>query len=757
MIDMTVSGKNKALWSLIILLLISAFASAFDVAIIGVKPYTTSQWTDAEKISGTLYKALGDVSSEVNVLTSAQVTALIGDRRVFLESYSGGMPQVPKVDAVVIGEIVPQGNSYRTTLRLYNLLSKESIQYSLVGKPGDLDKNLANGLAQLLKTNISNEHKVISASGQTVNIMTTGLGVFRGQKFNVYREEQPGDPAFLKYMKSSLIKVGEVEITSVNGKMATGRIIKQDPYLRIRAGDSVSKLGVVSFGTLEIDSNPRGASIFLDGYFIGTTPITIRNVPEGTYHLRFTEPQSSDHIEIVRVTGDAVTRVYVALPEKPGQLTVTSNKPGELYVNSVKKGTTPLTVTLPKGLYRLELVVPGYPTQEQSIWVTAGMIAPVHFSISGPPAESYFTSSPSGASVYLDGQFIGTTPLGPYYVEPGYHDVKMTLTGWKDHTQRLLFTSGKRENIDAKLQLPPGTVTVYTNPSRATVLIDGKVVGMTPLTYTEAGPGTVTLEIVKEGYRSIVKTFTIYSNERLVFDETLERKVGTLIVKAENAKGADVYIDGKPYGKAPLELKDFPEGTYKVEIFYGNLASRSRVSVRDLQTTEHSVNLVPYSLLPNVEKRLTLTMGIDVEDSPFIIGIAGSLPVSKNLILRGGIDSYGGDFGGGYGQYARYTNYEAGLDMYGGVVGVFGLGRFIIPTVGDPYSIFSGGLAFRIYNPDWFAFNARVGISYSDTIAPHWEVELHSKMGIPYLVFGLKMGSSPRGNFETRFNIGLTF
>ena len=91
---MTVSGKNKALWSLIILLLISAFASAFDVAIIGVKPYTTSQWTDAEKISGTLYKTLGDVSSEVNVLTSAQVTALIGDRRVFLESYSGGMPQV---------------------------------------------------------------------------------------------------------------------------------------------------------------------------------------------------------------------------------------------------------------------------------------------------------------------------------------------------------------------------------------------------------------------------------------------------------------------------------------------------------------------------------------------------------------------------------------------------------------------------------------------------------------------------------------
>ena len=59
-------------------------------------------------------------------------------------------------------------------------------------------------------------------------------GVFRGQKFNVYREEQPGDPAFLKYMKSSLIKVGEVEITSLMARWPLEELL-QDPYLRIRA------------------------------------------------------------------------------------------------------------------------------------------------------------------------------------------------------------------------------------------------------------------------------------------------------------------------------------------------------------------------------------------------------------------------------------------------------------------------------------------------------------------------------------------
>ena len=85
---------------------------------------------------------------------------------------------------------------------------------------------------------------------------------------------------------------------------------------------------------------------------------------------------------------------------------------------------------------------------------------------------------------------------------------------------------------------------------------------------------------------------------------------------------------------------------------------------------------------------------------------------------------------------------------------MFGLGRFIIPTVGDPYSIFSGGLAFRIYNPDWFAFNARVGISYSDTIAPHWEVELHSKMGIPYLVFGLRWVQAPEATLKPGLTSG---
>ncbi|MDD2430208.1 MAG: PEGA domain-containing protein [Firmicutes bacterium] len=754
---MVKTKQLKVLWCMVIVLAFAFSASAFDVAIIGVKPHTTSQWTDAEKISGTLYKSLSNISSEVNVLTASQVMSVVGDRRAYLEAYQGGVPQLPKVDAVVIGEIVPQGDTFLTSLRLYNLLSRESIQFSLSGKPGDLDKTLASGLAQILATNLNTEYKVISVGSQTLDLMTAGLGVFRGQKFNVYRKEEPGDKAFAKYMKSPLVRVGEIEITAVNGRIATARITRQDPYLKIRTGDSVSKLGVVSFGTLDIDSNPRGASIFLDGYLIGRTPITIRNIPEGTYHLRFTESQSSDHTEIVKVSGDSVSRVYVTLPEKPGQLNISSNKPGELYINSVKKGTTPLTVTLPKGYYRLELVVPGYPTQEQNIWVIPGMFSPIHFNILGSPAESYFNSSPSGASVYLDGNFVGNTPLGPYYVEPGYHDIKISMSGWRDFTQRYLFNSGKREQIEAKLLLPPGTITVYSEPTRATVKVDGKVVGVTPLTYSEAGPGQITVEISKEGYRPVVKTLNIYSNEKLVLEETLERKVGTLVIKSDTRSGAKVYIDGSYEGTTPLEIDRIPEGTYKVELFSGNLASRDLVSVKDREIKEFTANLVSYALLPNVEKRLMFTIGADFKDSPLIVGVTASSPLSKDLTLRAGVDSYGGDFGGGYGEYAQYTNLQAGLDYYVNNVGVFVLGRFLIPTVGDPYTKASGGLSFRLSNPDWFVLNARVGVSYESKLDPYWEVEFNSKIGIPQFILGGKIASSPKGNIESRFNIGFTF
>ncbi len=747
---------RKYLLGILVICTLSLAATAIDVAIIGVKPHLPEQWVAAEKISGTLYKTLNS-QQDVKVLSSSQVDALIGDRKAFLENYQGGVPTVNKVDAVVIGEIKPAGASFQTKIRFYNLKSGQSLEYVLTGNPLTIDKNLANGLVQRLNVALTTEHKITMVSGLTVELLSGGgIGIFKGQVFNVYRKEDPNS-AFAKYLRSPFVKVGEIEVTSVNGNRATAKVLKEDPYLRIKIGDIVSKQIVYGFGTLEIDSIPRGASVFLDNFLIGKTPLTVRSVPEGTYRLVFKDPLHEDITEQVKVKADTVIKVAPILPEKLGRLQVSSNIQGDFYVNNIKQGKTPLTIDLPKGFYRLELAVPGYPNQEQSVWISPGLSATVFFHVTGLPAEAYFESDPVGAAVYIDGSYLANAPFGPLYVEPGYHDIKMIKSGWRDWNERLLFTSGKKELVKANMELPPGTITFYSEPSRATIRVDGKEVGKTPLTYSEAGPGLVTVEIAKDGYRSVIKNITIYSNERLVVEERLERKIGTLIIKSQPEK-AEVYLDNIYQGQTPLSLEELPEGEYTLELRKDNLASRDKVRISDRQRKEFTAILVPYWQLKNIEKRIVGFIGVDFQATPLILGLNTSFPVSKNLTFKADLANYGGDFGGGYGEYAYYNSLLAGGDYYfGSGLGIFGFARYRVHPKGDSFGEAGAGLVYRVISPEVFVFNARLGASYQRLLRPYWEVEFNTKTGIANLIFGAKLGSSPISNIEGRIGIGLTF
>src|SRR5512136_918513 len=78
------------------------------------------------------------------------------------------------------------------------------------------------------------------------------------------------------------------------------------------------------------------------------------------------------------------------------------------------------------------------------------------------------TWSPSGAEVYLDGQFQGTTPCTVANVEPGNHTLEYRYSGYKSWTSVIAVPSGT-SNFFAALEPQQGsggqTVTVTPLPS----------------------------------------------------------------------------------------------------------------------------------------------------------------------------------------------------------------------------------------------------------------------------------------------------
>jgi len=78
-----------------------------------------------------------------------------------------------------------------------------------------------------------------------------------------------------------------------------------------------------------------------------------------------------------------------------------------------------------------------------------------------------FTSSPTGAQVYFDSQFRGTTPVSLTDVEPGNHAIEFRYPGYEGWSEIMVVSSG-RNNVFAAL-IPTASV-VTTTPAITTTV-----------------------------------------------------------------------------------------------------------------------------------------------------------------------------------------------------------------------------------------------------------------------------------------------
>jgi len=78
--------------------------------------------------------------------------------------------------------------------------------------------------------------------------------------------------------------------------------------------------------------------------------------------------------------------------------------------------------------------------------------------------ELDISSSPSGATVYIDSASVGTTPYAATTVTPGSHVVKITKDGYLEWSKIVKVTSGDTTNVDAELTAVTTTV-ITTAPT----------------------------------------------------------------------------------------------------------------------------------------------------------------------------------------------------------------------------------------------------------------------------------------------------
>jgi HEAT repeat protein len=126
---------------------------------------------------------------------------------------------------------------------------------------------------------------------------------------------------------------------------------------------------------------------------------------------------------------------------------------------------------------------------------------------------------------------------------------------------------GKEEPKRPKPKTLPKSVAlvITSQPAKATVFVDDKYAGVTPLTVAKLSPGHHFIKLTKRDHLPWTKLVELlYPQERIRAKLALKPK-GSLIVTSEPSE-ADVYIDGEYEGKTPLTKTDLDANPYSVRI-----------------------------------------------------------------------------------------------------------------------------------------------------------------------------------------------
>jgi TonB family protein len=160
--------------------------------------------------------------------------------------------------------------------------------------------------------------------------------------------------------------------------------------------------------------------------------------------------------------------------------------------------------------------------------VVTQVAAPSPVEPTQPPAPTgalHVESQPPGATVTVNGEAKGVTPLDLPGLPLASYEVKLDLRGFEPRTQSVSLTA---EAPQGEVKLPlvrmgpaMGTVDVLSTPFGAAVSVDGARVGVTPLTDQKLRVGTHQVEVAKEGYEPQVSTLKVEVGKRARVDVNL--------------------------------------------------------------------------------------------------------------------------------------------------------------------------------------------------------------------------------------------
>ncbi len=252
-------------------------------------------------------------------------------------------------------------------------------------------------------------------------------------------------------------------------------------------------------------------------------------------------------------------------PQKPAESpNIATKDQGELRFESQPRGAkvtvdgwteptwfTPFPASnLSAGKHTVVFSSPGYIAETRSVLVAAGKSQTLSVQLSPAVSKIQLSSTPSGASVEVDGKDTGKTTPAEILLEKGQHTIVVRKPGYSDASTTETLAEGQTLNFSPILLQPPtdmsrinhpgifkrlfggsdpipdgkGRVRIHTVPEGATIWVNGHRAPLqTPVAWPVL-PGSYQIVLTMDGYKDVPRTVRVELGKETQVDEFLEKR-----------------------------------------------------------------------------------------------------------------------------------------------------------------------------------------------------------------------------------------
>ena len=158
------------------------------------------------------------------------------------------------------------------------------------------------------------------------------------------------------------------------------------------------------------------------------------------------------------------------------------------------------------------------------------------------------TSEPSGASVFIDDEFQGTTPIEKAQVALGEHPIRVQKSGYEVVRAVLEVDGATSSPVHYVLQVSGrGTLAISSRPDGASVYLDGDYRGKTPVRLENLEPRAYSVRIEMPNFADWTQQATVKAAESVPIDATLgHREIGFYLAQLRTTRTTSPSIAKSP-------------------------------------------------------------------------------------------------------------------------------------------------------------------------------------------------------------------